>query len=115
MRGRTPRRAAGSTVSRSRRRQTKRRSTAGSTTISGDRHVPTGSAGCSDTEEDTNGDGKPDRWETYDDGRLKAVEFDENGDGVRDRRLTYENSQVVSIETEPDAGGHYTKKVSGPS
>ena len=61
-------------------------------------------------EEDTDGDGKPDRWETYDDGQLKAVKFDENGDGIRDRRLTYENSQVVSIETEPDAGGHYTKK-----
>ena len=61
-------------------------------------------------EEDTNGDGKPDRWETYDDGKLKAVEFDENGDGIRDRRLTYESSLVVSIETEPDANGHYTKR-----
>jgi hypothetical protein len=67
-------------------------------------------------EEDTNGDGKPDRWETYDGGGvLVTVEFDENGDGVRDRRLTYKDSQLVLIETAPDAGGHYTKKIDGPS
>ena len=62
-------------------------------------------------EEDTNGDGKPDRWETYEDGSLKTVEFDENGDGIRDRRLTYKDSQVVLVETEPDASGRYTKRV----
>ena len=62
-------------------------------------------------EEDSNGDGKPDRWETYEDQELRTVEFDENGDGIRDRRLTYKDSQVVLVETEPDASGHYTKKV----
>jgi hypothetical protein len=64
-------------------------------------------------EEDTNGDGKPDRWETYDSGLLTTVEFDENGDGIRDRRLTYKDSALVLIETAPDAGGHYSKRVAG--
>jgi len=66
-------------------------------------------------EEDADGDGKPDRWETYEDGQLKTVEFDENRDGTGDRRLTYQNSQVVLIETEPDAAGQYKKKVGGGS
>jgi hypothetical protein len=66
-------------------------------------------------EADTNGDGIPDRWETYEDGQLAAVEFDENGDGVRDRRLTYKDGEVVLIETAPDTSGHYTKKVNSPS
>jgi len=65
-------------------------------------------------EEDSNGDGKKDRWETYENEELRTVEFDENGDGIRDRRLTYKGSQVVLVETEPDASGHYTKKVDRP-
>ena len=40
-------------------------------------------------EEDTNGDGKPDKWETYRDGALASVELDTNHDGRPDRRLTY--------------------------
>jgi hypothetical protein len=50
-------------------------------------------------EEDTNGDGMPDKWETYEAGMVKTVAFDEDGDGVPDRRLTYESSALVEVET----------------
>jgi hypothetical protein len=40
-------------------------------------------------EEDTNGDGRIDKWETYENGAVKTVAFDENGDGTADRRLSY--------------------------
>jgi hypothetical protein len=61
-------------------------------------------------DEDSNGDGKPDKWETYEAGSLKTVAFDENYDGRPDRRLTYD-SGLVSIETEPDGSGGYLKLV----
>jgi hypothetical protein len=40
-------------------------------------------------EEDTDGNAKPDKWETYRDGALASVEIDTNRDGRPDRRLTY--------------------------
>jgi hypothetical protein len=49
-------------------------------------------------EEDTDGDGRPDKWETYERGTVKTVAFDEDRDGVADRRLTYESSALVGIE-----------------
>ena len=61
-------------------------------------------------EEDTNGDGRPDRFETWTNGAVTTVEFDENHDGRRDRRLTYRGSTLVLIETEPDSSGRYTKR-----
>ena len=61
--------------------------------------------------QDTNGDGKPDKWEQYDAGVLVRAEFDENGDGKPDRRLTYRDGALIQIETAPDASGHYTKRV----
>jgi hypothetical protein len=62
-------------------------------------------------EEDTNGDGKPDKWETYETGAIKSVAFDENGDGRPDRRLTYDRGTLVLIESEPDAAGRFTRRV----
>jgi hypothetical protein len=62
-------------------------------------------------EEDTNRDGRADKWERYVDGVVASVEFDENGDGRRDRRLTYRGGELVLIETAPDASGTYTKTV----
>jgi antitoxin component YwqK of YwqJK toxin-antitoxin module len=62
-------------------------------------------------EEDTNGDGAPDKWETYENGVLKSVAFDENGDGKPDRRMTYHNGQLVLIESAPDAAGAITHRV----
>ena len=62
-------------------------------------------------EEDTNGDGRPDKWEQYAAGRLRAAAFDENGDGRADRRLTYERGQLVLIESNPDDRGGFRRQV----
>jgi hypothetical protein len=62
-------------------------------------------------EEDTNGDAKPDKWETYENGAIKTAAFDENADGIPDRRLTYDRTTLVLIETQPDATGQFTKRV----
>lgn len=61
--------------------------------------------------QDTNGDGKRDKWERYKDGQVSTAEFDEDGDERPDRRLTYRDAQLISIETGPDGRGGYTKKV----
>lgn len=62
-------------------------------------------------EEDTDGNGRPDKWETYERGVLRTVAFDENGDGRADRRLTYADGQLVRIESQPDASGAFTRSV----
>jgi antitoxin component YwqK of YwqJK toxin-antitoxin module len=62
-------------------------------------------------EEDVNKDGKPDKWETYEQGSLTSAAFDENHDGKPDRRLTYKDGALVLIETEPDASGGYSRQV----
>ncbi|MGE5243074.1 MAG: hypothetical protein ACM3SQ_02465 [Betaproteobacteria bacterium] len=61
-------------------------------------------------EQDTIGDGKPHKWETYRDGALETVAFDEDGDGKPDRRLTYQGSVLTSIESHPDGSGRFTVK-----
>ena len=62
-------------------------------------------------DEDTNGDGRVDKWETYERGAVKTAAFDENGDGNPDRRLTYEGTTLVLVESVPDATGTFTKRV----
>jgi hypothetical protein len=62
-------------------------------------------------EEDTNRDGRRDKWERYENGLVKTAEFDENGDGRPDRRLSYRGSELALIETAPDASGAYTRKL----
>lgn len=64
-------------------------------------------------EEDTDGDGVMDRWETFEGGRLKTVEFDDSKkrDGKPTQRFTYDNAGgLVSIETGPDGNGGYRQK-----
>jgi len=61
--------------------------------------------------QDSNADGKRDKWERYEKGLLVSAEFDENGDEQPDRRLTYRDAALVSIETAPDGRGGYGKKV----
>ena len=61
-------------------------------------------------EEDTNGDGRPDKWEHYIAGTLRAAQLDENGDGRADRRLTYEQGALVLIESDPDKEGRFTSR-----
>jgi antitoxin component YwqK of YwqJK toxin-antitoxin module len=62
-----------------------------------------------EADEDTDHDGRADKWETYDNGTVKTVAFDENRDGRADRRLTYDRGTLVTVETEPDASGKYLK------
>ena len=62
-------------------------------------------------EEDTNHDGKPDKWEKYAGGVLQTAAFDENGDGRVDRQLTYRDGALILIESEPDASGRFTRRV----
>jgi hypothetical protein len=61
--------------------------------------------------QDTTHDGKPDRWETYENGVLKVVAFDETGNGRPDRRLTYAAAGRLVIESDPDPSGRFTKHV----
>lgn len=61
-------------------------------------------------EEDSNADGKPDKWETYESGALQTVAFDENFDGTPDRRLTYRAGVLALIETAPNAAGGFDKQ-----
>jgi hypothetical protein len=61
--------------------------------------------------DDTNRDGKPDKWVTYAGGLLETAEFDENSDGRPDRRLTYRSSALVLIESEPGVSGSYTRRI----
>ena len=62
-------------------------------------------------EEDTNGDGRADRWEKYAAGQLQTASFDQNGDGRIDRRLTYQGGALVLIESEPDTAGKFARRV----
>jgi len=68
-------------------------------------------AGLIAADEDRDGNGTPDKWETFEGGALLTAAFDENGDGKPDRRMTYARGALVLIESEPDAGGHFAKKV----
>jgi hypothetical protein len=58
-------------------------------------------------EEDTNGDGKPDKWEGYEAGALVTVAFDEDHDGTPDRRFTYRGGALVLIESQPQPSGQF--------
>ena len=65
------------------------------------------------TEEDSDGDGLMDLFQTFVDGVLRTTEFDEKKplDGKPDRRMTYSPQGVpVLIETEPNGNGGYLKK-----
>lgn len=61
--------------------------------------------------QDTNSDGKRDKWERYQNGQLVTAEFDQDGDERPDRRLTYRDAELIAIETDPDGRGGYAKKV----
>jgi len=58
-------------------------------------------------EEDTNADGKIDKWETYQDGSLATVAFDSTGRGTPDRRLVYDKNGKVRVEVDPDGTGQF--------
>ena len=62
-------------------------------------------------EEDGNGDGRSDKWETYANGAVQTAAMDENGDGRPDRRLTYDAGALVLIESDPDVRGSFQRQV----
>jgi hypothetical protein len=63
-------------------------------------------------EEDTNGDGEVDRWETYDHARLSTLAFDSSrSHGLPDQRLVYDaDGQLARIEDDPDGDGVFTPR-----
>ena len=59
-------------------------------------------------EEDTNRDGRIDKWEAYDaEGRLRSVAFDTAGLGRPDRRLVYTADGQARAEADPTGGGQW--------
>lgn len=62
-------------------------------------------------EEDTNGDGAMDKWETWAGGAVATAVFDEDFDGRPDRRLSYRGTTLVTIESAPDGAGGYGQRV----
>jgi hypothetical protein len=61
-------------------------------------------------EQDTDGDGRVDTWETYEGDRLAAVAFDSQHRGTPDRRIIYDSSGGSTLEVDPSGDGRF-----GPS
>jgi hypothetical protein len=63
------------------------------------------------SEEDVNGDGRPDKWETYEDGTLRMVAFDTTyAAGRPDRRIVYDAmSQFSHVEADLDGEGRFLR------
>ena len=61
---------------------------------------------------DTNQDGKPDRWEKYQDGVLVSIQADSNFDGTVDEKGYLENGKLVKVEKDSDGDGKMDKWVS---
>ena len=58
---------------------------------------------------DTNGDGKPDRWEYYENGIPVKVELDGNYDGKVDEWGYVENGKITKVEKDSDYDGKVDK------
>jgi hypothetical protein len=56
-------------------------------------------------EEDTNADGRMNRWEEHAGGRLVQMDLDLTGRGTPDRRLVYGPGGTRRIEIDPDGDG----------
>lgn len=59
--------------------------------------------------QDLNGDGNPDRWERYENGKLVSLEADSNGDGKIDETGIIENGKLVKIEKDSNFDGKADK------
>jgi hypothetical protein len=58
-------------------------------------------------EEDGDGDGSTDKWETYDGDRLASVAFDTTHRGTPDRRLTYGAAGTARMEVDARGDGRF--------
>jgi len=63
-------------------------------------------------EEDSNGDGHPDKWEVFEDGKLRSVSFDSTQVAGRpDRRLIYSAAgQFDHLEADLEGDGTFTRQ-----
>jgi len=61
-------------------------------------------------EEDTDGDGAIDKWETYEDGRLASVAFDAMHSGRPTRRLAYSGDGSVTVEVDLHGTGRWSRE-----
>ena len=60
-------------------------------------------------EEDTDGDGKIDKWETYTGGSLSLLAIDTQGRGTPDRRLVYRpDGSLDHLEADQNGSGVFT-------
>jgi len=60
-------------------------------------------------EEDGDGDGKIDKWETYEGSRIASVAFDTIHRGTPDRRLIYALDGSVRLEVDLKGDGHFVE------
>ena len=58
-------------------------------------------------DEDSDADGRIDKWETYDGPRLASVAFDTTHRGTPDRRLVYGADGSVRVEADPAGTGRF--------
>jgi hypothetical protein len=61
-------------------------------------------------EEDTDGDGVVDKWESYESGRLASVAFDQMHRGKPGRRLSYAADGSVKIEVDAHGMGRWSSE-----
>jgi hypothetical protein len=66
-------------------------------------------------EEDSDEDGKPDKWETYEAGRLASVAFDTIHRGAPDRRLIYGADGSARLEIDAVGDGHFVVAKAPPA
>jgi hypothetical protein len=59
-------------------------------------------------EEDGDGDGRMDKWEAYESGRLASVAFDTVRRGKPDRRLIYGPKGSATLEIDTDGDGNFS-------
>jgi hypothetical protein len=58
-------------------------------------------------EEDTDGDGRIDKWETYRESQLLVVAFDTTHRGTPDRRIVYDANANGRVEVDAQGSGHF--------
>ena len=66
-------------------------------------------------EQDTDGDGRVDTWETYQGDRLAVVAFDSRHRGTPDRRIVYDSSGGSTLEVDPSGDGRFGPPAPEPS
>ena len=59
-------------------------------------------------EEDSDGDGRMDKWETYEGDHLSSIAFDTTHRGTPDRRLIYGANGAARLEVDPNGTGQFT-------